>query len=131
MKKIFISFLVTVIFLQLNAQELVITAPQLKNIILEEYTGINCPYCPYGHQVAEGIMNDYPTRTAIINVHTGYYATPSEGQPDFRTDFGPGLASEASVSGFPSASVNRHLFPELLMAELLWGVTSGLLHLQL
>jgi hypothetical protein len=96
-----------------QAQDIVVTTPQLKNIILEEYTGLNCPYCPYGHQEAEAIYDNYPNRTAIINVHTGYYSQPSEGQPDFRTEWGAALASEASVAGYPAGSVNRHYFPDI------------------
>ncbi len=116
MKKAFTLFAVLAMFLQLNAQDLVVTSPQLKNVILEEYTGMNCPYCPYGHQIAEEIYDGAPNRVAIINVHTGSYATPSGSQPDFRTDFGSALASEASINGFPMASVNRSLFA---------GITSG------
>lgn len=116
MKQFFTLCAIVAMFLQINAQDIVVTSPQLKNVILEEYTGINCPYCPYGHEVAEEIYDGAPNRVAIVNVHTGSYATPSGTQPDFRTDFGPALASEASVNGFPMASVNRHLFA---------GITSG------
>jgi len=138
MKNVKVLLLINSIFvlsLSLIAQEIVVTSPQLKNIILEEYTGINCPYCPYGHQEAEAIYAANPDRVAVINIHTGYYAIPDDGQPDFRTDFGSALASEASVSGYPSASVNRHMFSGLnsggtAMGRDLWVDAAALIKVQ-
>ena len=42
----FIFLLASNLFL---AQTIVSTSPENKKIILEEYTGIHCTYCPDGH----------------------------------------------------------------------------------
>jgi hypothetical protein len=48
-----------------------------------------------------------------MNVHQGGYATPDEGQPDFRTSFGDALAGQTALEGYPSGTINRHLFSDL------------------
>ena len=89
------------------AQTNVSTTPENKNVVLEEFTGISCPYCPDGHAIAEGIKNNNPGDVMLINIHTGGYATPQGPGTDFRTNFGAALATNASVSGYPTGSVNR------------------------
>ena len=93
-----------------NAQTLVDTLPHNKNIVLEEFTGIHCTFCPDGHVVAQSIYNAYLQRVSLINVHTGGYANPSVGEPDFRTVFGSSLSSQSNLSGYPAGTINRHLF---------------------
>ena len=51
------------------AQNIVGTDPENKNVILEEFTGIHCTYCPQGHQIAQGIQNSNPG-VVLINIHT-------------------------------------------------------------
>lgn len=114
MKKLLLWGLITVIMSGVTfAQDIVTTRPQKKAVVLEEFTGINCPACPYGHAAAEELLGNYPEKVFIINIHTGYYATPSEGQPDYRTSFGSGLEGQSGLGGYPSATINRHLFVDL------------------
>ena len=42
------------------SQSIVSTDSQNKKVILEEYTGIHCTYCPDGHEIAESIKDQYP-----------------------------------------------------------------------
>ena len=109
MKKILLIIL-SFLYINLNAQTLVDTLPHNKNIVLEEFTGMHCYYYPDGHVLAQSIYNAYPQRVCLINVHTGSYANPSIGEPDFKTVFGSSLSSQSNLSGFPAGTVNRHLF---------------------
>lgn len=93
------------------AQTIVSTTPQNRNVILEEFTGINCVYCPDGHAIAQAIQNANPDRVSLINIHTGSFANPSGSQPDFRTPWGAAIASQGGVTGYPAGQVNRHVFP--------------------
>ncbi len=114
MKKILLwSLIVTIFPAVMIAQDIVTTSPQKKAVILEEYTGINCPACPYGHTTAENIVSNNPGKVFIINIHNGSYATPTSGQPDFRTSFGNALQGQTNLGGYPSATINRHLFTDL------------------
>ena len=93
------------------SQNFVSTNPENKNVVLEEFTGIHCVYCPDGHLQAQNFHDANPGDVVLINIHTGSYATPSPGEPDFRSDpEGAGIAGQASVSGYPAGTVNRHLF---------------------
>ncbi|MFO8086315.1 MAG: Omp28-related outer membrane protein [Bacteroidales bacterium] len=110
MKKTLLSLLAVVFTLSVYAQLPVDTTAQNKNVILEEFTGINCPYCPDGHRVANEIQALNPGDMYVINIHVGGYATPSGGQPDYRTSFGSAIDGQAGVAGYPAGTVNRHQF---------------------
>jgi hypothetical protein len=97
-------------FVGLVAQNLVSTELQNKNVVLEEYTGIHCTYCPDGHRIAQGIADAHPGKVVLINIHQGSFASPYSGEPDYRTPFGDALAQQAGVNSYPSGTVNRHLF---------------------
>lgn len=93
-----------------NAQTFVSTTPQKKKIIIEEFTGIGCVYCPSGHAIANTITTNNPGNAFTINVHAGNFAVPGPGQPDFRTAFGTALANQSGLNGYPAGTVNRTVF---------------------
>lgn len=110
MNKTLLSFLLLAT-VGASAQTIVSTSPANKKVILEDFTGINCVYCPQGHQIASSLKSSYPNDVFVINVHQGGFATPNAGQPDFRTSFGNAIANQTGLTGYPSATVNRHVFP--------------------
>jgi len=71
MKKLFSFLSFLLIASSFFAQTIVSTSPENKNVILEEFTGIHCGYCPDGHAIAQGIQDDNPDDVFIINIHTG------------------------------------------------------------
>ncbi|MCQ2343351.1 MAG: Omp28-related outer membrane protein [Paludibacteraceae bacterium] len=77
-----------------------------RNAVIEEYTGINCGYCPEGHKIVNDIMKEYPGQVFGINIHCGGYAantyTTTEGDAYLR------IATD--LEGFPAGSINRHTF---------------------
>lgn len=95
----------------LSAQEMVSTDPQLRNVILEEFTGIHCGYCPDGHKIATELAASNPGRVFLINIHAGGYAVPKAGEPDLRTTEGEQIDNAAGVTGYPAGSVNRSTSP--------------------
>ena len=102
----------------LSAQTLVSTDRQPRNVVLEEFTGINCPNCPDGHRIAQALSDANPARVVLINIHQGSYSTPGAGGPDYRTTFGDALAGQTALTGYPCGTVNRHAFAGL-------GMTTG------
>ena len=88
-----------------KAQQFVSTEPANRNVILEEFTGRNCGYCPDGHLIANGIMANNPGRVWAINVHAGGYAPTS--YPNFITQDGNTIHGGFSISGYPTGVVNR------------------------
>lgn len=93
------------------AQTIVSTTPENRKVVLEEFTGIHCVYCPEGHAIAQGLKDANPDNVFLINVHTGMYSTPGNNEPDFRTAYGSALAAQSGLTGFPAATVNRQNFP--------------------
>lgn len=113
MKKLLGVIIITGLAISLFSQEIVTTNPQLKAAVIENFTGVNCPFCPQGATAMQNAINSNPGKVFGIGVHAGFFAVPESGQPDFRTSFGDALVSQANISGFPSATVNRHYFPDL------------------
>ena len=94
----------------LLAQNFVSTTPENKNVVLEEFTGIYCTFCPDGHLKAQQLHDANPGDVVLINIHTGSYANPNPGDPDFKTPFGSAIAGQSNVGGYPAGTVNRHQF---------------------
>lgn len=89
----------------LEAQVYVSTTPAKRNVILEEFTGRNCQYCPDGHAIANQISANNPGRFWAINVHAGGYAATS--YPNFNTTDGTILNNGFGIDGYPAGVVNR------------------------
>lgn len=89
----------------LNAQQFVSTEPANRNVILEEFTGRNCGYCPDGHVIANQIAANNPGRFWAINVHAGGYAPTS--YPNFITPDSEAIRAGFGANSFPSGVVNR------------------------
>ncbi|HNY02935.1 MAG TPA: hypothetical protein PKG48_10130, partial [Bacteroidales bacterium] len=69
MKKLFTLFVFLFAgMIALQAQTLTTNQPLNKNVVLEEYTGIHCQYCPEGHAIAASILANHPGRSAAIAV---------------------------------------------------------------
>ena len=129
MKKItLLSILICVLSVQtLFSQTYVSTEPQNKNVILEEFTGVNCPNCPQGHEVANQILEANPGRAWVVGFHpyNSNYTTPGAGQPDFRRHHPDSLymIPYCGTSRFmPSAYINRRVYSgERIQSRTVWA----------
>ena len=93
------------------AQTFVSTTPENKNVVLEEFTGIYCGFCPDGHVIGQGLHDANPNDVFLINIHTGGYANPNgPSDPDFNTIFGAALGSASGLATCLKLSV-LPLFP--------------------
>lgn len=113
-KKLLPLSLMLVFSYSMISQTIVSTSPENRKAILEEFTGINCVFCPQGHAIANAIKANNPDNFFVINIHQGGFATPGAGQPDFRTPFGNAIVNQSysgSGFGYPSGTVNRQNFP--------------------
>jgi hypothetical protein len=110
-----------------SSQNFVSTSPENKNIILEEYTGITCGYCPDGHKIGQALHDANPNDVFLVNIHTGGYASPQGPGTDFRVDpFGANLGAQTGLTGYPSGTVNRHIFSgsSTALGRSVWGSSS-------
>ena len=86
--------------------------PQNRTVLMEEYTGMGCGYCPAGHAISNQLKQQYGDSLIVVNLHApaSSLVNPTAGQPDMRTDYGDALASNAGVATLPQATLNRHGF---------------------
>mgnify|MGYP001292793621 CR=1 FL=1 len=112
-KKLSLSVLLALFTLTLFSQTIVSTDAENKKVVLEEFTGIYCGFCPDGHLKAQAIQNENPGEVFLINIHTGSYAAPNGNDPDFRTPFGSAIGTQSGLAGYPAGTVNRKNFPGL------------------
>lgn len=110
MKKFNILVLFILAGFSLAAQTIVDTTAQNKKAVLEEFTGIHCTWCPAGHLISNQIEAAHQNDFFAINIHVGGYATPSAGEPDFRTNYGSAIKGQTDLQGYPAGTINRHLF---------------------
>jgi hypothetical protein len=103
------------------AQTIVNTGAGPRKAILEEFTGVNCPNCPDGHEVIEDILIAYPNDEVFVisyNPSNSNFTSPTGGATDFRRDFLDSFYAGAycsPVSGgrfMPSAFINRELWTD-------------------
>lgn len=93
-----------------QGQSLVSTSNQSRTVLLEDFTGIHCGYCPEGHAIAAALEAQHGPRITVVGVHAGPYATPATGEPDFRTTDGIAIDSYFTIGGYPAGVISRHLF---------------------
>ncbi len=93
-----------------SAQSLVNTTPENRTVLLEDFTGIHCGYCPEGHVIMAALEERFGPRYVGVGVHAGGFAVPQGNEPDFRTDEGTAIDAHFTISGYPAGVINRHLF---------------------
>tara|TARA_B100000242_G_scaffold265656_1_gene213938 strand:- start:139 stop:2169 length:2031 start_codon:yes stop_codon:yes gene_type:complete len=108
-------FTLSLIFITISStsQTFVSTVAENKNVVLEEFTGISCTFCPDGHRIANDIYTNNPADVVLINIHTGNYASPQGPGTDFNTMFGSAIAGQSNLTGYPAGTVNRRVFAGL------------------
>ena len=106
MKKFTFALMALLAFsFSLKAQQYVSTEPTNRNVIIEEFTGRNCQYCPDGHRIVNELMAANPGRLWGVNIHAGGYAPTS--YPNMITQDGNTIHGGFSISGYPTGVVNR------------------------
>lgn len=78
--------------------------PQNRAIVLEEYTGINCGYCPDGHKIGDELHTKFPDKVYQINIHAGAFSANTYTTPE-----GTALNAAFGVSSYPSGLISREL----------------------
>lgn len=84
-----------------------------RNILVEEFTGVECVNCPDGSAKIQDLIAFYGDRLVAVSIHAGYFAEPYPNNLyDFRTQDGTQLQTFlGEPDGYPSAVINRKLFP--------------------
>jgi len=91
-------------------QSLVSQFPQDRTVLLEDFTGIHCGYCPEGHVIAASLEALHGPRLTVVGVHAGAFAVPGVGEPDFQTTDGTAIDAHFTIGGYPAGVISRHVF---------------------
>jgi hypothetical protein len=100
-----------------------------KNVVIEEFSGVQCPNCPVGDAQISNLKALYGDRVIAVTMHayvTGVLSTPMDDSKfDFRTDAAEAIIKNLGLpTGIPAAAVNRVFFegqPALLSPPNQWA----------
>lgn len=83
--------------------------PQPRCVLIEEFTGVQCANCIYGHEALRNIVSTYGERVVVVSYHTGIFATPlPESKFDFRTPEAEQITQVIGTPpGYPVAVIDR------------------------
>lgn len=82
----------------------------VKNILLEDYTGVQCVNCPAAGEIALHLQEQYEHQVIVLGVHAGGMSNPQPGNfPDFLTDEGTTWYTHFGFDSNPIGTVNRKL----------------------
>jgi len=84
----------------------------IRKVLMEEFTGHQCPNCPKGQQKIQELVVKYGEQLNVVAIHAGVFAEldPNHGYSyDFRTTEGTLINDDfyAGNLGYPSGMINR------------------------
>lgn len=87
--------------------------PQVKNVLLEEFTGVRCLNCPQGHALLDNLEEQYGSRLISVSAHSEFQAEPYPGDQDLRTPDAQALEDFLRpILAKPSGTIDRKKFPD-------------------
>ena len=109
MKKITLLVVLLAALFNANAQEpkFVSTEQQSRNVLIEEFTGRMCGYCPYGQVLVNEILAKYPGDVFTVNIHAQSSLSPVS-YPNLNTTKGEEVyMAFNNGGGIPAVTINR------------------------
>lgn len=81
---------------------------QCKMVLIEEFSGVRCVWCPAGHQTVAEILENYPHQTAVTTIHAGFLSEPyPENKENYVLDEGKFLYEFLQGIALPAAAIDR------------------------
>jgi hypothetical protein len=104
-----------------------------RTVLIEEFTGVRCVQCPAGSVAIQDLLALHGDRLVAVSIHAGDFSPPyPNSQYDFRTEEGSQLINYLDVPfGYPSASIDRKLFPGQFDLQLGQGDWAGFISSEL
>lgn len=105
-----------------HAEWNVTTEVQNKKVLVEEFTGIHCGYCPYAHAIVAELLKAQPDKVYAIAFHTGSFAVPGSDEPDYRLSKSAVINDYFGITGYPSGMINRQRFTDyIICSRTMWA----------
>lgn len=86
----------------------------VKKVLLEDYTGHTCGFCPRANEKAHELLETYQNQLVVVAVHAGWFSNTSNSYPtDFTTNVGDSWDEHFgnSQAGNPNGMINRIEYP--------------------
>ena len=85
---------------------------QLQNVLIEEFTGVQCVNCPAGSEAIEQLLAIHNERLVPVTIHAGFWARKlSTSTQDLKNEASIAVLNLlAEPSGYPAAAINRKEF---------------------
>lgn len=86
---------------------------QMRQVLIEEFTGVRCVNCPAGAEEIKGILEANGTRVVAVSIHAGEFSPPYTSTDctslyDFRSTDADGIFSLLGPPfAYPSSAINR------------------------
>jgi hypothetical protein len=89
-----------------------IQTPEEKNVVMEEFTGVQCVNCPAGHQIIKTLQSTFGERLVVVSYHTDFLGEPfAFTTEDLRTDAAKQVQDYLVFDGYkPAAAIDRFPF---------------------
>lgn len=89
-----------------------VPAPQPKKVLVEDYTGVQCPNCPAAATLLKNYDDAHPDKIVVVGLHSGSLTTPieNESKHDFRNNDVQSMIINylgGNVSSKPAAAIDR------------------------
>lgn len=84
-----------------------------RNVLIEEFTGVQCVNCPQGTDEIVNLQGLYGKNLISVAIHAGFFAMPfNDSKYDFVTQEGKAIQDWLGAPiGYPAAVINRTKFP--------------------
>ena len=95
-------------------------APEAKNVLIEEFTGVQCPNCPAGHALVASLETQYPGKIAGMALHPSNplgYPYPFSAQNLIDANSTSLYTYLGNLGSEPCGAVDRVLFPGQSLIE--------------
>ena len=90
----------------------------IRKVLLEEFTGFKCGYCPPANKTANDLNNLYHGRFVVVTIHAGSLAMPDDVHTyDFQTNVGTEINDAFGIKSNPIGVVNRAPFNDALLIK--------------
>ncbi len=84
-----------------------------KTVLIEEFTGTSCTFCPNGARKIAGYLDAAPNNVVTVALHASSFAIPNGQRPyDFRTTEADDLWKFMGSGGLPGGMFDRAGYPD-------------------
>ncbi len=82
-----------------------------KVVLIEEFTGVQCTFCPAGARKISGYLKAYPENVVAVAMHVSGFSTPYPGDPSLKVDEAQTFYENLGSAGLPQALIDREGYP--------------------